>query len=243
MIPLRQVVSGFAVAFEDAMIMRRNRTRTIEARCDPLYGLPSDLLARVRSTIEAIPLPAGYTLEWGGEYEDQQKARGPIMGAMPMFALLMVLICIGLFDSIKTPLIIWLTVPLALIGVTAGLLFTGNPFGFMALLGTLSLTGMLIKNAIILIDQIRLDLAQGMEPFAAIIDAGVSRLRPVMMAAGTTVLGMLPLLQDPFFVSMAVAIMFGLGFATVLSLIFVPVLYAVFYKVPSPAREGGAKMP
>jgi len=148
------------------------------------------------------------------------------------------LIVLFLFNSIRKTLIIWLTVPLSLIGVTAGLLLFDQPFGFMALLGLMSLSGMLIKNAIVLIDQIDTELASGKEPFQAIVHSGVSRLIPVMMAAGTTILGMLPLLRDAFFVSMAVTIMFGLGFATVLTLIVVPVLYAMFFRVPSPSRGG-----
>ena len=133
-----------------------------------------------------------------------------------MVALLMVLVVIVLFNSIRQPLIIFLTVPLAIIGVTAGLLLTNQPFGFMALLGFLSLSGMMIKNAIVLIDEINVQIRSGAEPYRAIIDSGVSRLRPVSMAAMTTVLGMIPLLTDAFFVAMAVTIMFGLAFATVL---------------------------
>ena len=131
---------------------------------------------------------------------------------------------------------IFLTVPLAIIGVTAGLLLTGQPFGFMAMLGFLSLSGMLIKNAIVLIDEINCQIRSGKEPFAAVVDSGVSRVRPVSMAALTTVLGMIPLLADAFFVAMAVTIMFGLAFATVLTLVFVPVLYACFFRIPSPAE-------
>jgi multidrug efflux pump subunit AcrB len=145
----------------------------------------------------------------------------------------MVLIVIALFNSIRKTLVIWLTVPLAVIGVTAGLLLFDQPFGFMSLLGLMSLSGMLIKNAIVLIDQIDVESGSGKAPFRAVIDSGVSRLIPVSMAALTTILGMLPLVQDAFFVSMAVTIMFGLGFATVLTLIVVPVLYAIFFNVKS----------
>ena len=148
----------------------------------------------------------------------------------------MILAVILLFNSIKKTAIICFTVPLAIIGVTAGLLLFNQPFGFMALLGMMSLAGMLIKNAIVLIDQIDLELSSGKEPFLAIVDSGVSRLIPVSMAAATTILGMIPLLKDVFFVSMAVTIMFGLGFATILTLIVVPVLYAIFFKAPNPAR-------
>ena len=177
----------------------------------------------------------GYYIAWGGEVEDSARAQSALQGYMPVFFGLMILIVIFLFNSIKKTLIIWLTVPLAIVGVTVGLLSFSQPFGFMALLGVMSLAGMLIKNAIVLIDQIGLELAGGKEPFQAIVDSGVSRLIPVAMAAMTTVLGMIPLLKDAFFVSMAVTIMFGLGFATVLTLIVVPVLYAIFYKVRDPA--------
>ena len=125
-----------------------------------------------------------------------------------------------------------MTVPLAIIGVTVGLLVANQPFGFMALLGLLSLVGMMIKNAIVLIDEMGLQLKAGKAPLAAIVDSGVSRLRPVSMAAMTTVLGMIPLLMDAFFASMAVTVMFGLTFATVLTLIVIPVLYAIIFKVP-----------
>ncbi len=230
MIPVRQVVSGFETTFEDEIIMRRNRKPTITVYTDPLSGPATELFARLRPQIEAIELPEGYTLEWGGEYEDSGNAQAALAGSIPMFILLMVLITIGLFNAFREPLVIWLCVPLALIGVTIGLLSTGQPFGFMALLGFLSLIGMLIKNAIVLIDEINLQKGEGKELLAAIIDSGVSRLRPVGMAASTTALGMLPLFFDAFFISMAVTIVFGLIFATVLTMIVVPVLYAIFFR-------------
>jgi multidrug efflux pump subunit AcrB len=178
----------------------------------------------------------GYYLGWGGEVEDSARAQGALAGSIPVFFGLMILAVIFLFNSIKKTAIIWLTVPLAIIGVTVGLLLFKQPFGFMALLGIMSLAGMLIKNAIVLIDQIALELSSGKEPFQAIVDSGVSRLIPVSMAAMTTILGMIPLLKDVFFISMAVTIMFGLGFATILTLIVVPVLYAIFFLVPNPAK-------
>ncbi len=136
---------------------------------------------------------------------------------MPMGYLFMFLVTVLLFNSVKESLIVWLTVPLAVIGVTTGLLLLDTPFGFMALLGFLSLSGMLIKNGIVLIDQINIEMASGKDQYDAIVDAAVSRVRPVCMAAITTVLGMVPLLPDVFFKPMAVTIMFGLGFATVLT--------------------------
>jgi len=176
----------------------------------------------------------GYFISWGGEVEDTAKAQTSLAGYIPIFFGLMVLIVLWLFNSIKKTLVIWLTVPLAVIGVTVGLLLLNQPFGFMALLGLMSLAGMLIKNAIVLVDEIDTQLVSGKPGFNAIVDSGISRLMPVSMAAMTTILGMMPLLKDAFFISMAVTIMFGLLFATVLTLIVVPVLYAIFFQVKNP---------
>lgn len=229
-IPLRQVVSNFTTAWEDAVIQRRDRMRTITAQGTQRTGNASVVFARIRPKIEAIKLPPGYRMEWGGEYEDSQDAQAALFINIPVTGLLIVFILIALFNAIRQPLIILLTVPLAIIGVTIGLLVTGQSFGFMALLGFLSLAGMLIKNSIVLIDQIDLEIREGKSTMDAILDSSVSRLRPVTMAAVTTVLGMTPLLFDIFFIGMAVTIMAGLTFATILTLIVVPVLYAIFFK-------------
>ena len=183
---------------------------------------------------DIIPLKGkpGYFIAWSGEAEDSADATTQLAASIPIYFGMMILAVIFLFNAFRQPLIIWLTVPLAIIGVTAGLLIFDQPFGFMALLGVMSLSGMLIKNAIVLIDQIDLEIREGKERFQAIVDSGVSRMKPVSMAALTTIMGMIPLLQDGFFVAMAVTIMFGLGFATVLTLVFVPVLYATLFKIP-----------
>ena len=133
-------------------------------------------------------------------------------------------------------MIIILTIPFALIGIVAGLLPTGTPFGFMALLGAMSLAGMMIKNAIVLLDQVNIEQAGGKSPYEAVVISGVSRLRPVVLAAATTVLGVMPLLQDVFWVSMAVTIMAGLTFGTLLTMFVVPVLYTILFKISSPKR-------
>ncbi|MEE8294691.1 MAG: efflux RND transporter permease subunit, partial [Sphingomonadales bacterium] len=229
-IPLRQVVSGFETKFSDQILMRLDRRQTITVHADPKVGSASRVFSRIRSQVEAIALPVGYSLEWGGEYEDSGEAQQSLAAGMPIFFIMMVLIVIVLFNALRQPLIIWLTVPLALIGVTFGLLVTSQPFGFMALLGFMSLSGMLIKNAIVLIDQIEIEKSEGKQILQAIIEAGVSRLRPVGMAAATTALGMLPLLTDAFFVAMAVTIIFGLVFATLLTMVVVPTLYALFFR-------------
>jgi multidrug efflux pump subunit AcrB len=233
MIPLRQVVSSLETRFEDEIVIRRDRLRTLTVFADPMVGTASIVFQRVRPLIEAIERPQGYFLEWGGEYEDTADAQGPLLASLPVFIAMMVVITIVLFNSLRQPLVIWLNVPLALIGVTIGLLATGQPFGFMALLGFLSLMGMLIKNAVVLVDEINAQLAEGKETLDAIVLSGASRLRPVAMAASTTALGMIPLLLDAFFVSMAVTIIGGLMVATVLTMVVLPVFYAIVFRVPS----------
>ena len=230
-VPVGQVVSDFKTEWADAKIRKRNRIFTIIPSCDPAQGLATVLLDRLKPQIEAMQLPPGYFLEWGGEYEDSKDANNAINSSLPAAFLIMIVIVILLFGKIRQPLIIWLTVPLAIIGITAGLLSMNVAFGFMGLLGALSLVGLLIKNAIVLIEEIDMNIAAGNESYNAILDSAVSRMRPVMMAASTTILGMAPLLSDVFFLDMAVVIMFGLGFASVLTLIVVPVLYAIFFNI------------
>ncbi|EKO3713515.1 efflux RND transporter permease subunit [Vibrio metschnikovii] len=234
MIPLRQVLLGFETKFEDGLILRRNRERTITIFADPITGTASELFAILKPKVEALPLPSGYTLEWGGEYEDASKAEQGLASSIPIFILAMFLITIIIFNSLKQTLVIWLCVPLALIGVTAGMLVTNQPFGFMALLGFLSLIGMLIKNAIVLVEEINLEQRQGESLINSILNSGVSRLRPVTMAALTTALGMIPLIFDAFFVSMAITIIAGLIFATALTMIVLPVLYSLIFKAQNP---------
>ncbi len=238
-IPLQQVTMGYDMRWEDPIIVRKNRKRMLTVMADPdILGeeTASTLQKRLQPQIEAIQMPPGYSLEWGGEYESSGDAQESLFTTMPMGYLFMFLITVFLFNSIKEPLIVWLTVPLALIGVTTGLLALNTPFGFMALLGFLSLSGMVLKNGIVLLDQIEIEMKSGKEAYDAVVGAAVSRVRPVCMAAITTILGMIPLLPDIFFKPMAVTIMFGLGFATVLTLIVVPVLYRLFHKVAVPKQ-------
>jgi multidrug efflux pump subunit AcrB len=239
-VPLRQVVSSFETVFQDPIIQRLNRVPTITVHADPISGQASELLARIRPKVEALDLGHDYELQWWGEYKSSKEGQEGIAASVPFFFLSMVLIVIALFNALRQPLIIWLTVPLALIGVTVGLLLTKQPFGFMALLGFMSLSGMLIKNAIVLIDEIELQKKSDKSLFDAIVDSGVSRLRPVSMAALTTALGLIPLLLDAFFISMAVTIIFGLMVATVLTMVVVPVLYAIFFRVKHPSRSAAA---
>lgn len=231
-IPIRQVVSSFETVFEDEIVQRLNRKTTITVHADPAWGTAVGLLERIRPQVEALAPGTGYELQWWGEYRDSSRAQAGIAASLPMFLLAMVLIVIAMFNALRQPLIIWLTVPLALIGVTSGLLLAGQPFGFMALLGFLSLSGMLIKNGIVLVDEVELQRRAGLPPLRALVDSSISRLRPVAMAAATTALGMLPLFLDAFFVAMAVTIVSGLVVATVLTMIVVPVFYVVFFRIP-----------
>lgn len=233
-VTLSTLVSGFETVWEDPIIERRDRKRTITIMADPkILGdeTAMSIFGRTRGAIEAIQLPPGYTLEWGGEYESSTDAQANIFKALPLGYLFMFIITILLFNSIRVPLTIWFCVPLALIGVSTGLLVMNSAFSFMALLGFLSLSGMTVKNGIVLADQINYELDQGTEKYEAIFNSAVSRVRPVCMAAVTTILGMIPLLFDGFFEGMAVVISFGLGFATILTLIAVPVFYTLLFRV------------
>ncbi|KLV04603.1 multidrug transporter AcrB [Photobacterium aquae] len=236
-VPLEQVVDSVDLAWSEPLIQRRDRKRTLTVLADhDVLGdeTAASLFARIRPKVEALPLPQGYSISWGGEYESSKDAQEGMMSSMPMGYLFMFIITIFLFNSVKKPLVIWATVPLSIIGVSFGLLATNIPFSFTALLGLLSLSGMILKNGIVLLDQINIELESGKAPYQAIVDSAISRVRPVSMAALTTILGMIPLVFDAFFNSLAITIMAGLGFATVLTLIVVPVLFALFYNVNPP---------
>lgn len=239
-VPITQVVDQFATQAEETLIMRRDRARTITVQAEPRTGLTADeVLRTVRAEVEAIALPPGYTMEWGGELEASSEAQASLGAQLPLSFMVMLVISVLIFGKVRQPLIIWLVVPMSLCGVVAGLLLSNLPFSFTALLGVLSLSGMLMKNAIVLVDEIDAQIGEGKEGHLAILDASVSRLRPVFLAAATTILGMLPLLGDAFFASMAVTIMGGLAFASVLTLVAVPVLYALFFRIREQASEVG----
>ena len=235
-VPIAQVVSRFETVWENTIIRGRDRIQTLIVQCNTTGELATPLFNRLRPQVEAIELPPGYSLSWGGEYEDSANAQGALFSALPAGFLLMILVSVLLFGKIRQPTIIWLTVPLAIIGITIGLLVFNGAFDFMSLLGALALIGLLIKNAIVLIEEIDQQIAEGKESMTAILDAAVSRMRPVLLAASTTILGMIPLLPDVFFVNMSLTIMAGLAFATILTLVIVPVLYAILFKVPYRAQ-------
>ncbi|EMK3392509.1 multidrug efflux RND transporter permease subunit VmeV [Vibrio parahaemolyticus] len=233
-IPVDQIIDGVELDWSEPLIQRRDRKRTLTVLAD--HDVLSDdtaasLFARVQPKVMALHIPEGYEITWGGEYESSKDAQEGLFGSLPMGYLLMFIITILLFNSIKKPLVIWFTVPLSIIGVAFGLLTTNMPFSFTAFLGLLSLSGMILKNGIVLLDQINLELESGKDPYLAIVDSAINRVRPVSMAALTTILGMIPLVFDAFFGSMAITIMAGLGFATVLTLIVVPVMFAILFRI------------
>ncbi|MEP7732075.1 multidrug efflux RND transporter permease subunit VmeV [Vibrio parahaemolyticus] len=233
-IPVDQIIDGVELDWSEPLIQRRDRKRTLTVLAD--HDVLSDdtaasLFARVQPKVMALHIPEGYEITWGGEYESSKDAQEGLFGFLPMGYLLMFIITILLFNSIKKPLVIWFTVPLSIIGVAFGLLTTNMPSSFTAFLGLLSLSGMILKNGIVLLDQINLELESGKDPYLAIVDSAISRVRPVSMAALTTILGMIPLVFDAFFGSMAITIMAGLGFATVLTLIVVPVMFAILFRI------------
>jgi len=231
-VPMAQVVQRFETRTEEAAIHRRDRERTITVLAGAREGLTADAAFRaVRAGIEAMDLPPGYRMEWGGETEAASEAQASLGAQLPLGFLVMVAISVLLFGKLRQPLILWLVVPMSVTGMVLGLLATGLPFTFTALLGLLSLSGMLIKNAIILVEEIDGRIADGDAGDTAVVEGSVSRLRPVTLAAGTTILGMLPLLSDAFFASMAVTIMGGLAFASLLTLVVVPVIYALMFGI------------
>ncbi len=240
--PLSQVTDGVAFKWENPLRWRRDRLRTITIQSNPIPGttLPT-FRADVLSKIEAVDLPQGYKIDWGGEHESSVDSQASLIpGVIPAVAM-MVFVIVALFNSYRPPLIIMLSIPFAVIGMTAGLLIFNTPFGFLALLGGMSLSGMMVKNAIVLLDQAVIEYEEGKDRHTAIVEAAISRLRPVVLAAATTVLGVVPLLQDVFWIGLAVTVMAGLAFGTLLTMILVPILYSIFYK-PTTIDQERSKM-
>ncbi len=231
-VPLAQVVNGGDLIWRDSQILRTDRVMTIKAQCDPALGeLADDLYTRLKPQIEALPLPDGYTLQWDGEFGNSAEAQSSLASTIPLGLLAMILVVVILFNAVRQPLVIWSIVPLAIVGVTIGLVITRTPFEFMGILGLLSLSGLLIQNSIVLVDSIDNLISSGMPRFDALVESAASRLRPVTMGALTTVLGILPLFFDPFFKSMTVVLAFGLSFATVITLLVTPALYAIMFGI------------
>ena len=234
-VPLGTVFTELDTVFEDNIIIHRDRSRMITAMSEVKFGKNADsMIARIKPEIEAIKLPLGYSVEWGGERELSDESIAGMAVAFPSAILIMFIIMIFLFNAFRQTIIIFLSLPLILIGVVLGLWAAGMDVSFMAIVGLLSLVGMLAKNTIVLLDQVSADFAAGRDKYEAIVEDGISRLRPVSMSAITTVLGMFPLIWDIMFGSMAVTIMAGLTVSTILTLLVVPVMTAIAYNVPCP---------
>ncbi|NOR19511.1 MAG: AcrB/AcrD/AcrF family protein, partial [Xanthomonadales bacterium] len=235
-IPLSQIVGDITLQWEDPIIARWNRRRQVAIQASPAGTTYPALRSDVIEEFEGMELPTGYTMEWDGEYKSTRDAQlSLIPGMAPTLAVILIII-VALFNSLRPPLIMFLTIPFAVIGIIAVLAITQTPFGFMALLGAMSLVGMMIKNAIVLLDEVNLNIDTGMSPYDATVMAAVSRLRPVVLAALTTVLGVMPLLQDAFWTSMAMTIMAVLTLGTILTMVVVPLFYVIIYRVPSPEK-------
>ena len=230
--PLSQVTEKIETTWEFPQIRTYNRQLSMAAMCGVKPGhTMAEVHGEIREEIEAIELPEGYSFFWDAQYKDQGEAMQAIAKFFPLAFLMLVVILVALFGNFRQPIIILCILPLSLIGVAVGMLLTGFDFGFFPIAGWLGLLGMIIKNVIVLLDEINIQRRNGVAPYTAVVEATVSRTRPVLMAATTTILGMVPLLFDIAFGGMAATIIFGLTFATLLTLFITPTLYAMFYKI------------
>ncbi|MBR1668154.1 MAG: efflux RND transporter permease subunit [Bacteroidaceae bacterium] len=230
--PLKQVSHGIDIKWEEPVVVRYDGQRTQRLQCSPAPGVGTEAARKaIAEKIEQIELPEGYSLTWEGEKKASDQSMKYLFDGFPICIVIMILILVMLFKDYKKPTIIFCCIPLVITGVIPVVLMTGKPFGFVAIVGVLGLIGMMIKNGIVLMDEINLEINQGLEPRVALIQSSKSRLRPVMMASLTTILGMIPLVPDSMFGSLAVTIMGGLFMGTLITLIFIPVLYAMFFKV------------
>ena len=230
---IEQATDGFRFEYRGGVVKRYNRQRVMKAQCDPARGVNTmELFAALRDSVtRAVPLPEGYSMKVFGEQESQQESNSALAEYMPLTMILIFIVLLLLFRNYREPVIILLMIPLIFIGVVLGLAVTGKVFNFFSLLGLLGLVGMNIKNAVVLVEQIGVLRAGGRGPYDALVSATRSRIVPVAMASGTTILGMLPLLFDSMFGAMAATIMGGLLVATLLTVCVLPVVYAIFYNI------------
>ena len=227
-------IATLEYGFEEGIIWHRNRLPTVTVRAD-IYGKeqPATLVQQILPTLQDVraELPDGYLLEVGGTVEDSARGQDSVKAGFPLFIVVVLTLLMVQLRSFSRMVMVFLTAPLGLIGVTLFLLVFGKPFGFVAMLGTIALSGMIMRNSLILVDQIEQDKAAGLDPWQAIIEATVRRFRPIVLTALAAVLAMIPLSRSVFFGPMAVAIMGGLIVATALTLLFLPALYAAWFKV------------
>lgn len=235
--PLKQICTSIDIKWEPPVVTRFNGQRSQKVQCSPIPDVETEKAWKIVSEkIENIELPDGYSLQWQGEKSASKQSMKYLFKNFPLAIILIISILIMLFKDYRKPLIILCCLPMILIGVVAVMLISGKTFNFVAIVGTLGLIGMLIKNGIVLMDEITLQLKSGSEPISALIYSAQSRLRPVMMASLTTILGMIPLLPDAMFGSLAASIMGGLLVSTIITLIFIPILYALFFHIKQPKQ-------
>lgn len=238
-VPLGNVARQIRLDWEDNYIYRLNGQRAIEAECDPntdLYeATPAKVVASIQKEIEGIPLPDGYKMRWVGEGELQEEAIGNLMKYLPVTLFIILGILLLLFNSWKKVILILLCFPFVFCGITPALLLFRQPFTFMAIIGMMGLIGMMVKNAIVLVDEInRLQQEEHLHPYHAVVEATVSRVRPVLMASLTTIMGMIPLVNDPMYGSMAITIMGGLTVGTLITLVLLPIFYTALFHIHKP---------
>lgn len=231
-IPLSQVTDGISLGWEDPLVIRYDGQRAMRAQGSPVQGVGTeDARQTIAEQIEAIELPHGYTMHWEGEIKASEQSSKYLFKYFPLAIILIIAILIMLFKDYRKPLIIICCIPLLLIGVIFGMLASGKTFGFVAIVGVLGLVGMIIKNGIVLMDEIELQLSDSVDPVEALLSSSSGRFRPVMMASLTTILGMIPLLGDDLFGPLAVTIMGGLLIGTLITLIVIPLFYSLFFKI------------
>ena len=236
-IPLAQVTDGMSVEWEDPVIHRWQRRRTETVQCTPVDGATfPELYADVLEDFEALYLPPGYEIFWDGEQDSSQRALASLVPGLLPAAVVIATIIILLFNSVRVLVCILLVIPFAAIGIIPGLIIADSPIGFVAILGILSLIGMMIKNMIVITDAIQGAIKGGAHPFDAVVESVVTQSKPILLAAGTTVMGVIPLLPDVFWNSMAVSIMAGLGVGAGFCIILYPTLYAALHGIKAPVR-------
>jgi multidrug efflux pump len=246
-VPLSQIAT-VTYGFEEGLVWRRSREPTITVQGDIVSGIQAPVVsAQIDPKLDAVreKLPAGYRIEEGGAVEESARGQESVNAVMPVMLLTVVTLLMLHLQSMQKTILVLLTAPLGLIGVTLFLLTFNVPFGFVAMLGVIALSGMIMRNSIILVDQIDQDLAAGLSPWEAVIESTVRRFRPIMLTAAAAILAMIPLTQSNFWGPMAVAIMGGLLVATVLTLLFLPALYVAWFRIrrPAPGAEPVAADP
>lgn len=235
-VPLSSVTDGVRLSWDENVVLRVNGQRAIEAECDPntdLYeATPAKVVSEIKDKIEAIALPEGYKMKWIGESELQDEAIGGLMKYVPITIFIVLFALLLLFNNWKKVILILMCFPFVFCGITPALLIFRQPFTFMAIIGVMGLVGMMVKNAIVLVDEInRLQTEEHKSAYTSVIEATVSRVRPVLMASLTTIVGMIPLLGDPMYGSMAITIMGGLTVGTVITLLLLPLFYTALFKI------------